>query len=145
MPRTFYLQGKYEVALAEIQYPHTWKTMAVQDEYYIMFRPNDDAENITPVSIPVGYYKTVQELVDEINDCLSEALEDAPISLKYKKGPRKVYIKANGYNITFSIALSQMLGFVTNDQSYVWFNDQTIAERPADLSRGFYTLYVYVL
>ena len=26
MPRTFYLKGKYEVALAEIQYPHTWAT-----------------------------------------------------------------------------------------------------------------------
>ena len=23
LPRTFYLKGKYEVALAEIQYPHT--------------------------------------------------------------------------------------------------------------------------
>ena len=30
MPRTFYLKGKCEVALAEIQYPHTWEALTGQ-------------------------------------------------------------------------------------------------------------------
>ena len=143
MPRTFYLQGKYEVALAEIQYPHTWKTMTDKDEFYMMIRPNDDAEDITPVSIPIGYYKSVEDLVHEINDCILEALNHTSVSLKYHKATRKVYLKTNGYDITFSTPLSQMLGFSTNKHSYLWYDKQTVAEQQADLSRGFYTLYVY--
>ena len=39
MPRTFYLEGKYEVALSEIQYPHTWPSMKTDVEYYVCHRP----------------------------------------------------------------------------------------------------------
>ena len=38
MPRTFYLKGKYEVGLAEIQYPHTWATTREGLGYFINYR-----------------------------------------------------------------------------------------------------------
>ena len=61
MPRTFYLKGKYEVALAEIQYPHTWRSVREDLEYFVCQRKvGDDPEFFRCTRIPVGYYKSMK-------------------------------------------------------------------------------------
>ena len=56
LPRTFYLlqlKGKYEVALAEIQYPYTWETFTKEEDYPFQIRIGDE---IIPLSVSSGYY-----------------------------------------------------------------------------------------
>ena len=52
LPRTFYLKGKYEVALAEIQYPHTWEIFTKEEDYRFQIRIGDET---IPISVSAGY------------------------------------------------------------------------------------------
>ena len=69
----FYLKGKYEVALAEIQYPHTWETFTKQEDYRFNIRIGDQ---IIPIVASSGYYKDTEQLVTEINKRIREAFSD---------------------------------------------------------------------
>ena len=143
MPRTFYLQGKYEVGLAEIQYPHTWTSTKSTEDYHIFFRRSGEEDYRTTV-LPEGYYKSVSQLCNEINERItSRQNERNTVVLKYHDASRKVYIKTNGYEVSFSKALSKMLGFKLSSLDNKWYQHLTIADYPANLNLGFYTLYVY--
>ena len=94
LPRTFYLQGKYEVALAEIQYPHTWPSMKSGLEYYVCTREMGE-EDYRCARIPHGYYQSVQQLCDEITARIAER-EQRPglIKLYYHEVTRRVYMES---------------------------------------------------
>jgi hypothetical protein len=139
MPRTFYLKGKYEVALAEIQYPHTWNTMREGLDYFIATRlaPND-----TPIIsvIPKGYYKTIDQLCTTINEIIHEEDDELPIRLKYDRIKRRVYPMLKEHcKISFSDGIAELLGFVPHR----WYKKYSEPEHNADVKRGFYTLFVY--
>ena len=144
MPRTFYLQGRYEVALAEIQYPHTWPSMKPNLEYYVCHRPAGDEERHRCSLVPHGYYKTVKQLCDEINKRIAEREErENLVVFKYHEVTRKVYIKTDDYEVSFSEPLAEILGFRSRFHDGSWYGNFSLAERKADLKHGFYTLYVY--
>ena len=73
LPRTFYLKGKYEVALAEIQYPHTWETFTEEEDYRFNIRIGDQ---IIPIATSSGYYKDTEQLDTEINQIIREAISE---------------------------------------------------------------------
>jgi hypothetical protein len=72
LPRTLYLRGNYEVALVEIQYPHTWQTFNKDDDY--TFTCIDVEDNSHSIKMPKGYYKDVSELVEKLNGAYSQYL-----------------------------------------------------------------------
>ena len=139
MPRTFYLKGKYEVGLAEIQYPHTWATTREGLGYFINYRESPfDALKIA--SIPKGYYNTTQEICDAFNSIIDELEIDKPVWLKFNKITRRVYLKLKDqYEVKFSTGIADIFGF----QPDQWYHDHDEAEHKADVKHGFYTLYVY--
>ena len=142
MPRTFYLEGKYEVALAEIQYPHTWPSMREDLEYFVCHRPIG-ADDHRCSRIPLGYYKNIVQLCGEINRRIAEREEkENVIVFKYHEITRRVYIKTAGYEVSFSEPLAEILGFRSRWEG-IWYPNFSTAERKADLKHGFYTLYVY--
>ena len=142
MPRTFYLEGKYEVALAEIQYPHTWPSMKLNAQYYVCHRPVG-AEDYRCTNIPLGYYKTVQQLCGEVNRRIAEREgRENVVVFKYHEITRRVYIKTDDHEVAFSEALGEMLGFRSRTENK-WYLNLSVAEFKADLRHGFYTLYVY--
>ena len=95
LPRTFYLKGKYEVALAEIQYPHTWETFTEEEDYRFNIRIGDQ---IIPIATSSGYYKDTEQLVTEINKRIREAFseisafENFCVTFKYHSLSRKTKI-----------------------------------------------------
>ena len=143
MPRTFYLQGKYEVALAEIQYPHTWSTMSPDLEYFVCTRPRGD-DQYHCSKIPPAFYKTVQVLLDEINRCIAVRVEKDVVTLHYHETTRRVYVlTTEDYEIAFNEPLAQMLGFEWIFPHDPWYYNFSMAEKKEDLRHGFYTLYIY--
>jgi hypothetical protein len=144
MPRTFYLQGKYEVALAEIQYPHTWNSMKTFLNYFVCYRPNGETDNYKLAWINVGYYKTVHQLCDDITERIEEREGTKNLVVfKYRETSRQVYIKTNDYEVAFSAPLAEMLGFTFSFNDAVWYGNAQFGERKANLNSGFYTLYTY--
>lgn len=146
MPRTFYLQGKYEVGLAEIQYPHTWPSVREDMEYFVCVRRYDGPEdNYRCAFIPDGYYKTVQTLCDEITRRIDEREEraDKCVRFKYHEVTRRVYFETEEYEVRFSKGLAEILGYRYRDVDDLWYQNLAIADRKADIAHGFFSLFVY--
>ena len=70
LPKTIYLRNKYEVALAEIAYPHKLSTFNYIEDY--AFKCSDIQGNVHTLKIPHGYYKTMTHLVSKLNDSIVE-------------------------------------------------------------------------
>ena len=70
MPKTMYLRNKYEVALAEIQYPHTWTTFQKQEDHALWVYNNEQL--LEEIRIPHAYYNSVENLVDVINKLIEK-------------------------------------------------------------------------
>jgi hypothetical protein len=168
LPRTLYLRGKYEVALVEIQYPHTWQTFNSNGDY--MFACYDPGGSPHLIFFPKGYYNNVNELVAELNtsfisymrrinrECEEEYDMAAPAYMReayseennqdacYNVGFSysnvdnrvKLYVKG-GWSVRFYAALAQVLGF-DYGRNYA---TTTNAPYRANIKRGFNTLYVY--
>ena len=101
MLRTFYLKGKYERGLAEIQYPHTWETFAKEEDYRFQIRIGDE---IIPISVSAESYKDTEQLVTEINKSIREAFSHISafvnfcVNFKYSSLSRKTkFILKDGY------------------------------------------------
>ena len=139
LPRTLYLKGKYEVALAEIQYPHTWTTTRGKIGFMII------RDNIHyTVNIPQGYYSNIDELIDFINTKICDVLDvtknDTPIKLATNKFTRKTHLRiAEGCFIQFSPGLADILGF----KERISYSETMSSPFPTNLKLGFYTLFVY--
>ena len=72
LPSKLDLQGKWEVALSEIQYPHSWNNVK-QNTVSSGFGLIDNCLEITltnkivmPIYVPPGYYDTIDELIQAI-------------------------------------------------------------------------------
>ena len=141
MPRTFYLQGKYEVALAEIQYPHTWTTMREGIDFIVSYRQTDTPRH-QHLHVPNGYYNNIGELCDVITDKLDENIsnETKPIALRFNKITGRVHLKMmDNYEVFFSDGIAEMLGFIPGEI----YRNKDIGEHKADVKHGFYTMFVY--
>ena len=141
MPRTFYLKGKFEVALAEIQYPHTWTTMREGIDFIIGYRETGSPRD-QHLIVPNGYYNNIPELCEAINEELDKAMEneDRPIVLKFDKITGRVHLKMmQNLEVFFTVGIAEMLGFIPNQI----YHNKGRAEYKADVKHGFYTMFVY--
>ena len=74
LPKTIYLKNKYEVALMEITYPHTWATFRSREEYSFTFVHDDEFKFTSipitgdwDIGIAKGHYDSMEEVVKELN------------------------------------------------------------------------------
>ena len=144
LPKTLHLSHRYEVALSEIQFPVSWKTFSKNSSY--SFRTRNIEKGWTHyLYLPVAYYHTLEEFVNEINVTLDGYLkisENDPtsITLQIDKLTQKVIINCKEhYRIRFTSETNDVLGLEDK-----WYKDKrTIAPYTYDISRGFSAMYVY--
>ena len=114
------------MALAEIQYPHSWETFTKEENF--LFQINI-GEEIIRVSVSARYKKYIERLVTQINKRIREALkeilvfENFCITFKYSsfKSENEVYI---------------VLGFKAHHS----YTESSESLYYSDIKRGFYTL-----
>lgn len=70
LPETIRLQGQYEMALAEIIYPHTWHNIEGDKDSYWIAVVNKDF--VQKAYIPSGYYEDGTTLVDALNQAFAQ-------------------------------------------------------------------------
>ena len=135
LPRTFYLKGKYEMALAEIQYPHTWETSTTEEDYRFNIRIG---EKIISFIVSAGYYKDTEQLVTEINKRIREAFTDISafvnfcVTFKYSSLSRKTkFILKDGCSIIFNQGLADVLGF----EAYLSYTESSESLYYSDIKR----------
>lgn len=151
LARLINLKGKWEVGLAEIEYPRSWYTIT-EDDAKIHFREvkNDRKRYFEIINLKSGYYDEVLFVIREINAQLPQH-----VRLGYDHVKNKVYMTAPpGRSLTFHGKLAIILGVIpekpleaANEHTGNERNDNNFtpvyAPHQADINGGFYTMYLY--
>lgn len=141
LPQIITLTGDWEVALTEIQYPHTWNN--VHSDFWNRFYIQDGTDRrpipIEVCIVPPGHYKTVQSLLGAITEQVQKSTFKDDVSFTYEELSRKVTVHLqNDTHVIFN-EIGAMLGFPTS----VLIDKTTTAKQEVDLDFGFHNLYVY--
>ena len=149
MPKTIYLKETYEVGLAEIQYPHSWRTFNNERDFNVFV--SYDNPVTTQVYFPRGYYKSIPDLINELNKAIDRELQDDDeewkIKFIYNKFTRKVRVQLKEHcRLRLTQGLANVLGFNPTLPTYFGHQEDItvfFGEYQSDIYNGFYTLYVY--
>jgi len=155
---------EWEVGLAEIIYPHSWKNIS-NGTYSV--RMLDNTEWVWKVAeIPEALYDNPAQLVDTINKATDDIMGDTQtnkIYLLYNELTRKVTVGINsGYMIQFPQNMASALGFGdtnvmlknsydedlrgathNDDDTVIYDYSKIIAPYVLDLNRGLHTFFLY--
>ena len=130
----FDLQGKWEVGLAEIQYPHTWHNVGEGDAW-IEVKKRGRAQRY---NLPSGQYNTPEDLIAQLGHMLRSRKVDVVIA--YHDFTQKVTLGVGRHcEITMSDTLRIMLGLKEENWTIGTYNGIHVV----DVNQGFYSLYVY--
>lgn len=130
------LSGDWVVALSEIQYPHTWNNVRPHNNVFYT-RRNGGLPN--SVSIPAGYYKSVQQILKAMMEAMDPSTK-RDLALTYNSITRHVTVDVkNNLEILLGDGLAPLLGF-DNGTS---IKKKSESPRVANLAGGFHSLYVY--
>lgn len=165
LPQRIRLDGSWEVGLAELIYPNTWRNLSRDSGQNIILLKYAPANEKVKVAIPPKRYETIEELVTAIEKALYTASDELSykypekdkytqlkmgISFVYKKDTHRVslsLIPTVVKKIEMSDHLMYMLG-LTKDQLHSVAKldkakDIEAASRVPDLRAGFECLYIY--
>ena len=109
-PRTLQLDGKWEVGLAEIDYPHAW---------YNIHEGKNSAEIYVPdkwfqeISMQPGYYEKVQDVTDTL---LKAGLANATdVVVSYDDTSKRVTVRCSkGTVLELRGGIGKMFGYLNN-------------------------------
>lgn len=146
--------GEYEVGLSEISYPKSWLNM-IGGHMKIEFTDNSHQPIMVPLSN--GYYSSVQEVIRMLEDLIrgTSAVRELHKDIRFSiaEHSRKVYIYfTTSIKLTLSDSLRDILGFTYNELQAPRgakpgdppnMRAIQVSDRPYDIHRGFYHLYVY--
>lgn len=137
LPEHINLTGSWEVGLASITYPHTWYNIRDENRRYYY----DNGRGAWDVGlIPVGYYTTVDDLINQIKQGLQND-GITGISLKFDDISHKVTITLDkGKKLYFENDLGVILGFGKE----VILSKSITAPYVSDLDVGLQSLFVYL-
>ncbi len=170
LPQKLNLQGRWEVALAEIQYPFSWNNIGGSGDYdkgnWIDVTFENDFE--TTIQIPPGYYSNIHELLVGIEygkEQAGEGIEKALAVTDFNKEESEELqmdlenIKT-GFYFSFDqiikrvackcrpgtvkhITMSSKLRYILGFEQQTIYGDRNVAVYIPDIRVGFYSLYVY--
>ena len=151
LPNRVELEGRWEVGLVEMQYPHTWYNLREgEGEMTLISSPHDDhdvgSQITAPIHISPGYYHTVDDLLRRIEWEIGKAMNlvaNSPISFHYDEIKRRVTAKVVTRNslqcaVLLGEAIQRILGF----DSSVISAGEIEASSAVDLD-PLHSIYVY--
>lgn len=132
------LEGRWEVGLSEIQYPHTWYNVRERDG--VMKLQTTPEGPVYTTILKAGLYPTARKLVRSLNAMNEMIPENRNILFFYDGITKKVTVDvAEGAWLELSAALKILLG-ITQTRLEAGSH---VGEQVVDVHQGFYSLYVY--
>jgi hypothetical protein len=91
LPNQLILNGRWEVGLTEILFPHSWDNLSTRIDTTDNMTDNQffallNNKFLLSCTIPAGYFSTVDELVEGINIAYSEAIDKISMHLNKSNG-----------------------------------------------------------
>jgi hypothetical protein len=152
------LLGDWEVALVEIQYPHTWNNLERFEgriSYSQALSPSDEKPQsflIKMFRLQAGYYSSIGDMAQLMNENIKAAVGESEIEKfpKFRYNPITKRLNGAipvGVSMHFSHALCTMLGIDASQNPINTEEEDEMLQwksgRICDLQRGFSALYVY--
>ena len=140
LPETISLTGEWEVALTEINYPHTWNN--VHGNFWIWFylRKRKQGRMWEILTVPSGHCSSIEDMLQTMNELVNnEELFKDDVKLSYNTLTRKVTVQLQNNTEIYLGDVGYVLGFSPE----ITFSNTTTAEREADLEHGFNDLFIY--
>ena len=82
------LTGEWEVALAKIQYPHSWSTIREGNQQTFIYKLGPGFAETDLISN--GHYNSVPDLIRKLNRCM---MKEAQSKIKFSYAPNKCKVK----------------------------------------------------
>ena len=151
LPKRVTLAGDWEVGLVEVQYPHTWFNVSEGDRTFRISQRDDSNDKkvwleVGTFKLEVGYYPSPQYLVKLINGRIKAIFKSDPVSFSYRSITQKIKVTlANDTQITIPSQLKDMFHLKNATMLPDVNPTETTykSEKPIDLDKGMYALYVY--
>ena len=160
------LEGDWEVALAEVTYPHSWFNFNKGDAVLkITTKPTTRAAEKVHILCEIypNQYSDAEQLVGALNFNYNFALDEhvlygtisaevaakLKVSFSYQRELRRILIKVSNPEIIDQITMSPHLLYVLGFEQAPQFKTATgyltkvVAKYPVDLKAGFYAMYIY--
>ncbi|MBO7705499.1 MAG: hypothetical protein J6S68_07660, partial [Acinetobacter sp.] len=83
------LKGNWEVSLSEVQYVHSWNTLSEEDSECSVCWREDKGVSRVSFKINHGYYKSIEDLVKEINEVMQ--ISKLSITIVYNPVKNKIH------------------------------------------------------
>jgi hypothetical protein len=163
LPNELQLDGEWEMALVEMQYPYSWNNLkggAQPDsqDNWILITMNGDKKKLidgrmVEINVPPGHYRDVHELIEAMNEALrvwkapGSKTHPLPklVKVTYDELHKRVKLKLNTTaikGVILGTVLQYMLGF-GGEWSRAFTKPVYKAKYPPDITGGFTTLFVY--
>ena len=134
LPTPLSFEGDWEVALAEVTYPHRW--LNVMEGNLLACSAEDENMRFHFHRVPEGYYPTVEELLRNFEPPIEHG---GLVRMRHNKFIQKVIVKTNDRaTLKFLGHLANLLGF--DDGTVV--RGTAKSKRVVDV-RPFYSLFIY--
>lgn len=142
LAKPVHLAGPFEVALTEIQYPHTWNTFEQHDGNFFIGKPGSVLKEYYVKS---GFYSSINDLVRAINERIDNLkLTSDGFKLRYDDVKRTVSVtESPALQFVPGQKLSNILGLPAYIETSVDNHPAGRKRLYSDIKSGFYTLFVY--
>jgi hypothetical protein len=164
LARRIQLDGEWEVALAEIIYPHTWFNVDGEADHWVEMVMNDDC--VVKCQMPANQYESPGDLASGITQLVDEELDrqqhrydnqmpevevsddaihsdELGFSVKFDNARRRMVMKLAKPSLVKSIKMSGALRHVLGFEEIKTVAENTVAKYPVDLKGGFNAMYIY--
>jgi len=136
LPERIRLEGDYEMALAEIIYPHTWYNVDNADEKYWITAVTKECSNV----LRSGYYEDGTAIASALN-----ASDSLGIKFSFNEATGRFSFTAQSLNFVMSDGLQRYMGFDlgnVGDASPASLVRKE-SKQSFDANRGLNLMYVY--
>lgn len=134
------LTGDWEVALTEVQYPHTWYTLKEKEAEFFVHYDDGINHEIYTCQMSEGYYSDLEQVVYEMNVTLKKLALD--LNIIYNSQINKIRMETKKpYSLSVSAG---KLGYILGMEETTHLTPiEPVAPYLADIHAGFYTMFVY--
>lgn len=143
LPNSMALDGNWQCALVEINYPHSWNNLTKENVRFAIAKDDAAKRNDSYISMEIdpGFYEAITDVIDAINRKLALAgTAKDNIKFRYNKVTRRVTVEiTRGAVVNLFSGLSNILGF--GDEKLITVS--STSRFPVNMSGGVTSLFVH--
>ena len=146
LPERIHLEGDYEMALAEIIYPHSWYNVDNTDGRYWLAVAQKHNADFAKILFPSGYYESGSAVAAALNRLLDSPSYNCEVQIYYNEtmGRFSLTIDSAGPPVfAMSDDLQRYMGFDLSSFAVGRHSVSTTAQQTFDANRGLNLMYVY--